>query len=165
MGFGTGLNAFLTLISATKYDIDIDYEAFETDPLGPHIYQELPYYQLVPGSTLLDYTQIHDSDWAVPIAISSNFNLLKRNEDILQAAIASSKFDIIYYDAFAPSCQEQLWDSQLHEKLYDSLKPNGCLVTYCSQGAFRRTLQSIGYQIEKLNGPGKKREMLRAIKI
>ena len=97
--------------------------------------------------------------------ITDNFKFKKLHDKIENLDNPNQSYDIIYYDAFAPSCQSELWSLELHQKLYQQLKPKGILVTYCTQGQFKRNLKAAGYQLETLNGPGKKREMLRAIKL
>ena len=106
---------------------------------------------------------MHSLNWDRQHQLSDSF-VFNKIRGQLETYSPSQKFDIIYFDAFAPSSQPHLWEKDIHEKLYNMLNPGGVLVTYCTQGAFRRTLESIGYNITKLNGPGKKREMMRATK-
>ena len=164
MGFGTGLNAYLSAISSIDLDVLIEYHTVESDPVNSKIIDEINYPRIVrPENSELFYS-LHKCEWNKPHSIIESFSFQKyqgRIENIL----IPEELDIIFYDAFAPSCQPDLWAKEIHSNLYNALKVNGILVTYCSQGAFRRTLIELGYQIEKLNGPGKKREMIRATKV
>jgi len=165
MGFGTGLNTFLTLVESHKMEIDVDYITIESDPVPQDIVNNLNYPELLHDQELFDSFQfIHQVPWDKPHQLSEHFSLLKHRGKLEETDLNAS-FDIIYYDAFAPSSQPHLWEIPIQQKLYSLLNFGGHLVTYCTQGAFRRTLESIGYHIEKLNGPGKKREMLRATKV
>ena len=163
MGFGSGLNAFLTLISARKHKIEIEYHSIELHPIQAKLYKQLDYYKNIPSSSERDFLQLHDSEWNKSIKIDSMFTLKKINDN-LQNVHLDSDYDLIYYDAFAPSCQPELWEEEIHQKLYNSLRPNGALVTYCAQGKFKRILKGLGYSLDKLPGPGRKHEMTRAIK-
>ncbi|MBT8233505.1 MAG: tRNA (5-methylaminomethyl-2-thiouridine)(34)-methyltransferase MnmD [Saprospiraceae bacterium] len=163
MGFGTGLNAYLSIIESQKLDITIDYHSIESDPVVSDIYNKLNYPEVLNQDDPSLFTNLHTSPWENQQKITPHFNLTKYKGDI-QAHKFGKQFDIIFFDAFAPSCQAHLWQKELHQKLFDILKPNGILVTYCTQGAFKRLLKSMGYKLDILNGPAKKREMVRAIK-
>ena len=97
--------------------------------------------------------------------ITPFFSLNKLNEKIQDANLKQSYFDVVYYDAFGPRAQNEMWDKAIFQKLYDSLKTNGCLVTYCAMGQLKRDLKSIGFHVVSLPGPPGKREMTKAIKI
>ena len=162
MGCGTGLNGFLSLIEAKSLHLEIDYHSIESDPISVDLVSELNY-SVIFNDEQKYFEKLHLSEWDKLVPITPYFNLHKISGQ-LESFASLQQYDIIYYDAFAPSAQPQLWEEKIHQKLYNSLLPGGVLVTYCSQGAFRRMLSSLGYQIEKLNGPAKKREMLRATK-
>jgi len=166
MGLGTGLNAFLTLLESQKLGIAIDYFAIESDPVPEEIFNSLNYSKLLQLGQEEEalFQLIHQISWDELHTLTDAFSLHKSHRKI-ETATLSAAYDIIYFDAFSPSSQPQLWEMELHKKLYNQLNVGGYLVTYCTQGAFRRTLEAIGYQIEKLNGPGKKREMMRATKV
>lgn len=164
MGMGTGLNALLTALEAKELNIKVDYTTIESDPIPTERVKELNYHSLLDNDSTQDIqNRIHQSAWDTIVQLTDHFTFHKILGK-LEETILTQKFDLIYYDAFAPSCQAYLWTEDIHSKLYDSLSENGVLVTYCTQGAFRRTLESLGYSIERLNGPGRKREMLRATK-
>lgn len=156
MGFGTGLNCALTLKHLPK-QVQVYYAAIEKYPLEQNIYHQLDY--------SIDLLQtIHKAAWNKSIAITQNFTLHKHLAD-LKDFTTNQKFHLIYYDAFAPSAQAELWTKDIFSKLYSLLENNGILVTYCSKGEVRRNLLAVGFIIEKLQGPPGKREMLRATKI
>ena len=164
MGFGTGLNAFLTLLDAEQLKLAINYDSIESDPLDKSITKDLNYDYLLSTNKSEDRLSIlHSSGWNEEISIGSQFKLRKLKGFIDEHQFDRT-YDLIYYDAFAPSSQPELWTEKIHLPIYKALKPGGILVTYCTQGQFRRMLQNLGYGIERLNGPGKKREMLRATK-
>lgn len=164
MGFGTGLNSILTLIESQKLGMDVDYVAVESDPVPQDVVAELNYPKLFPNQMFEDFFhKMHQLSWDTSHKLTESFSLNKVQSKIEDTAF-NKTFDIIYYDAFAPSCQPHLWEIDIQQKLYSLLNKGGHLVTYCTQGAFRRNLESLGYLIEKLNGPGKKREMIRATK-
>lgn len=158
MGFGTGLNAFLTYQECERLNVRVSYTGIETDPVDSTILDELNYF---PDDPL--FSSMHQSVWDTRHDLSDLFDYKKVNADVMTYDF-DQKYDVIYYDAFAPQCQGQLWEAPLHQKIYDALNPYGVLVTYCAKGAFKRMLRSLGYKLESLNGPGKKREMIRAIK-
>ncbi len=165
MGLGTGLNVLLTYLEAKDLNLSIVYHAIESHPLSNSQAAELNF----PKSLNRPHLQavlstIHNSTWNSEVSLSDSFSLLKSKANIHNFE-EWQEYDLIYYDAFAPSCQHELWEEEIHSKLYNHLSVGGCLVTYCSQGAFRRTLSSLGYKVERLNGPAKKREMIRATKI
>ncbi|MBT8189161.1 MAG: tRNA (5-methylaminomethyl-2-thiouridine)(34)-methyltransferase MnmD [Bacteroidia bacterium] len=166
MGFGTALNAILTILEADRLGLSVSYTSIESDPVTPEIYKSLNYSQLLNLSEekRSKFELLHTSPWNTEVAISDNFKLLKIQDHIENMEL-KSRYDLIYFDAFAPSCQAELWNEALHIDLYNSLQKPGLLATYCTQGAFKRTLKKIGYQIDILDGPGKKREMLRALKL
>lgn len=163
MGFGTGINAWLSSIEAAKYQVPIYYTSIEKHPIPAPIINELSdHFQHHEMSPFFD--SIQSASWSESVEINPFFHLHKVEKDI-DDFVFQNPFDIIYFDAFAPSCQPHLWESHLHTKLYKNLNQGGCLVTYCAQGQFKRTLKEIGYQIERLNGPNRKHEMTRALKL
>jgi tRNA U34 5-methylaminomethyl-2-thiouridine-forming methyltransferase MnmC len=159
MGLGTALNALLTENFATNHHLTIHYTAIELYPLTSAEYNALHYDNL--STTLLQ--QIHTTNWEKPINLSPHFTLTKVKQHLLQFT-TTERFNIIYYDAFAPAAQPELWTKKVFIQLYHLLQNNGILVTYCSKGEVRRNLLAAGFDVEKLPGPPGKREMLRAIK-
>lgn len=156
MGFGTGLNALLTLLAAA--DRPITYECVETHPLPPELFQHLNYAQ---GHALLQH--MHTCAWGAPVHITPAFRLIKHPQR-LQDYQANEPFHLLYYDAFEPSAQPELWTMTIFEKLRSMLLPGGILVTYCSKGQVRRDMMSAGLPAKRLKGPPGKRHIVRAIK-
>jgi tRNA U34 5-methylaminomethyl-2-thiouridine-forming methyltransferase MnmC len=162
MGFGTGLNAFLTAIEAVTKGIQIHYTTVEQFPISLEEANKLNY-----GESLHDeaiFQKLHSSEWDTDVAVTDNFILRKEQAELINFSI-NKQFNLIYYDAFAPSAQPQLWTKEIFEKLYNMLLPNGILVTYCSKGDVRRAMMAAGFTVKKLAGPPGKREMLRAAKL
>lgn len=164
IGFGTGLNALLTLIEADKYKNRIYYTAIELYPLNESEVKQLNYCEQL---NLPHYQQLfekmHQVEWNELYEISWNFRLTKIKTDLHEFSTENSFF-LIYFDAFAPNAQPGLWTKEVFEKMYSLLLPEGILVTYCSKGDVRRAMQAAGFKVEKIPGPRRKREMIRAIK-
>jgi tRNA U34 5-methylaminomethyl-2-thiouridine-forming methyltransferase MnmC len=164
MGFGTGLNALLSLQQAIQHDQEIFYYAVELFPLKQDEYSPLNYPLQLHDDSLQDYfKQMHESEWEKDVAIHPLFTLHKTNQSLLNLT-THHPFNLIFFDAFAPSAQPELWTKEIFEKLFQLLANKGMLVTYCSKGDVRRAMQAAGFKVEKLQGPPRKREMLRAIK-
>ncbi|MDR2037375.1 MAG: tRNA (5-methylaminomethyl-2-thiouridine)(34)-methyltransferase MnmD [Bacteroidales bacterium] len=155
IGFGTGLNAFLTLQQAEKLNRPTYYEAIELYPVEGSIMKNI--------STDETFLQLHASEWDQAIKITDHFILNKRKGDLTDIAF-SNNFDVIYFDAFSPEVQPEMWTTDIFSKLYSITHSKGVLTTYCAKGAVRRNLQSIGYAVERLPGPKGKREILRGRK-
>lgn len=157
MGLGTGLNAMLTYEAANKFQQKIKYNAIELFPL-----QEKEY-------TLLNYAgkeiilQLHQSKWDTDIVFNRYFSFHKTNQSLLGFS-TDSPFNLIYYDAFAPAAQPELWTEAVFSQLYSWLVPNAVLVTYCSKSTVQKTMKAAGFTIEKIPGPPGKREIIRATK-
>ena len=162
MGFGTGLNAFMTALWAEKHQVDVAYTGVEAFPISKDQYHQLNYADLLGNSDL--FLNIHTAQWHHKTSIAPFFNLLKL-ETTLQEFEPETLFDIIFYDAFGPGAQPELWDADIMDKMYQMLSPGGLLVTYCAQGQFRRNLKHAGFIVEKIPGPPGKREMTRALKM
>lgn len=163
IGFGTGLNVLLTVLAAQQYSTKIYYEAVEAFPLENGIITTLNYPQLLQAETL--FQEIHQSHWNEVEKIADNFKLNKRATKLEEAVFEYEKFDLIYFDAFAPAKQPEMWELRVLTKITSAMKPNGIFVTYCAKGQVRRDLISLGLTVEKLPGPPGKREMIRAKKI
>lgn len=160
IGFGTGLNSLLTIQQNNKEYIH--YTTLEPFPISEEIYSKLNFYNLI-NYNKDSFIYLHTSDWKVDIKISKNFTLYKL-KSTLQEFNSKKKFDIIYFDAFAPEKQPEMWTKKVFEKCYKILDTEGFLVTYCAKGVVKRTLKSVGFEIENLKGPPGKREMIRANK-
>lgn len=159
IGFGTGLNALLTLEAAEADRRPIYYTGIELYPLSWEEVDVLKY------SDNPLFKTLHSAPWGEDTAITPYFTLKKIQEDARKAVNTKHAFDVIYFDAFAPEKQPEMWDETLFRNLYASMNAGGVLTTYCAKGIVRRMLQSVGFKVERLPGPpGGKREILRASK-
>lgn len=160
MGFGTGLNALLTWREAEKMQVPIYYVAVEAYPITEEEGLQLNYDTLFQTDQL---STLHHVSWGEPSRLSPYFTIEKQLST-LQDFATPTRFDAIYYDAFAPSAQPELWTQEIFEKLATWLKTGGNLTTYCSKGYVKRNLKAAGFTVQKHPGPGYKREVLRAIR-
>jgi len=160
MGFGTGLNALLSAAEAMKNRCSIAYTTVEKFPLTQHEVQQFP----VPfQDEVLQqlFYQMHQCEWNKASQLHPFFNFKKIEDDLLNIRLPQ-QFHLIYFDAFDPSFQPELWTVSVFSKLYNALLPDGVLVTYCSKGTVRRDMQAAGFTVTKLKGPPGKREIIRA---
>lgn len=165
MGFGTGLNALLTLQQAINNNRQINYTAAELYPLAPHEYNTLNYCDVLAAAQLQPYfTAMHEAPWNKEVLINPVFKLHKIQHSI-EGLSLPRKCHLIYYDAFAPGDQPELWTEKIFADMFAMLENNGILVTYSSKGAVRRALQAAGFTVTRLPGPPGKREITRAVKI
>jgi len=160
MGFGTGLNAFLTAECALEASITVDYTALEAFPLDEGVWREVVAQER--GRQEL-FHAVHASRWGERATINSHFSITKHHLR-LEEFPTEEKFDLIYYDAFEPNTQPELWTEEIFGKLFGMTTQGGVLVTYCAKGSVRRAMQAAGYAVERLPGPPFKREMLRAVR-
>ncbi len=160
-GFGTGLNAFLSAIH--KGDKEIHYHSLEKYPVDSETIKQLNYGLLFDGQYRGLFQKIHQIDWGNEYEIEPQFYLTKQLCDF-KTVEPENKYHLIYFDAFAPDIQPNLWSKAIFTKAYHALLPGGILTTYCAKGVVRRTMQEVGFKVERLPGPPGKREMLRAIK-
>jgi len=164
VGFGTGLNALLTLLEADKHKNRIYYTAIEPYPLDKTTIDQLNYCeQLNQQSYQPLFKKMHECDWEEMFEITQYFRLTKLKRDLADHS-EEDFYSIIYFDAFAPNAQPELWTKEIFKNIYKMLIPGGILVTYCSKGDVRRNMIAAGFTVEKLPGPLRKREMLRARK-
>jgi len=162
IGFGTGLNALLTFLEAEKEKINIFYEAIEKYPLSLETLQQLNYPTLLNAEIL--FKTIHTAEWEKEISLKNiNGILCKKQIDLLDYQ-PTQLFDLIYFDAFAPTIQPDLWSEEIFRKLYNKLTFGGALVTYSSKGIVKEALRAVGFRLERLSGAAGKRHMLRAVK-
>jgi tRNA U34 5-methylaminomethyl-2-thiouridine-forming methyltransferase MnmC len=162
MGFGTGLNAFLTLLEAESLSRAVLYTAVELYPLQQQEIVSLNYCEQLHKKNLQPvFEQLHECDWETDTRVLPHFTFKKRRGDLLGMKNLEA-VHLIYYDAFAPSAQPELWTREVFEKLYDLLLPGGILVTYCSKSDVRRAMQAAGFTVTKMQGPRGKREMTRS---
>ena len=164
VGFGTGLNAFITLLEAEKGQLQINYTGVEAYPVLKKELEELNYPAILNATSRTDdFWKLHLTDWNTPIQITENFTLTKQQkffDDINDL----DNYHLIYFDAFGARVQPELWDEVMFKRMYKALKYNGILVTYAAKGSVRRAMQAAGFLVEKLPGPPGKREMLRGAK-
>ncbi len=165
IGFGTGLNTILTLEFAQQSQSHIHYHGLEAYPISPEEMIELEYEKLLPNQDLIShYHKIHSTPWEIENEISPQFSLTKIQNTLQQQIFSPSYFDLIYFDAFGPRVQEGMWTQEIFQKLFNALKHEGILVTYCAKGQVKRDLKTVGFLVEPLPGPPGKREMTRALK-
>lgn len=162
IGFGTGLNAWLTALESILDNKNIHYISYEKFPLCASIWEQFQFPDHTADQQNL-FKKIHTAVWNSSCQILNTFELLKVEGDIV-TSILPNNIDILYFDAFSPNVQAELWSDNIFFKMYESLSPGGILVTYCAKGSVRRTLTKIGFKVERLPGPPPKREMLRATK-
>jgi len=164
IGFGTGLNAYLTFCH-THLKKSVNYYSIEKYPLLSSEYSKLNYSELSFPENRDIFEQLHQSEWNKKICISEDFNLCKLEVDLLNYDInILPKADLIYYDAFAPVKQPEMWTDEILEKIASVLKPEGIFVTYCAKGTVRRALTQAGLTMERIPGPTGKKEILRGKK-
>ena len=164
VGMGTGLNLLLTAERKQHNREEvIEYTALEPFPIEQSLVKKLKYSVLERNEILEIFNVIHESPWDMNIDLSSNFALEKK-KCFLMDYKPDKAFNLVYYDAFGPSYQPEMWTAETMLKLHGMMEERGVLVTYCAQGEFRRNLKAAGFEVEKLPGPPGKREMVRAIK-
>jgi tRNA U34 5-methylaminomethyl-2-thiouridine-forming methyltransferase MnmC len=165
IGFGTGLNAFITLLEAEKLNTSINYVGVEAYPVGLNEVQELNYpQQLLAEARSKTFNKIHEVSWEDKHTITTNFSLTKQQK-LFKDISEINVFDLIYFDAFGARVQPELWTESIFNIMFNALKLHGVLVTYSAKGSVRRAMQAVGFNVERLPGPPGKREMLRATKV
>ena len=163
IGFGTGLNAILTMARIKGSGRIIHYTAYEKYPLGKDIIRSLNYASFLEEEHAKYFDLLHEVPWNMETAINDEFRLLKIEADICGLDI-QNKFDLVYFDAFAPDKQPELWTTEIFSRIFLSMRTGALLTTYSSKGQTRRNLQEAGFHVEKLPGPPGKRDMTRALK-
>lgn len=161
IGLGTGLNAFLTAQFAQASQQEIHFTSLEPFPIQQEIYKNLNFHKSKEEQELL--LKIHSCEWRQGISLSPYFGFFK-TQTKLEEFESDESFDIIYFDAFAPSKQPEVWSLENLEKCYSLLEKGGVLTTYCAQGQFKRNLSEAGFIVETLQGAMGKKEMVRGIK-
>jgi tRNA U34 5-methylaminomethyl-2-thiouridine-forming methyltransferase MnmC len=165
IGFGTGLNAFLTLLAIHELKKKIFYIAIEKYPLLPFEYNSLNYPHMTNPEFTGIFQRLHECEWEKPVWITPKFSIQKINVDFRNQNVMSLPlFDVIYFDAFAPDKQPDLWLDDIYRKIYNHSNDGAVFVTYCAKGVVRRDLQKAGFNVERIPGPPGKKEMLRALK-
>ena len=164
IGFGTGLNAYLTYCN-TKGKIRVNYVSLEKYPLIEQEYSQLNYAETLFPENKSVFRKLHEANWNTEVEISSDFNLIKLEADLINFQFNSlPEYDLVYYDAFAPGKQPEMWTDQILEKVAASVKKGGVFVTYCAKGSVRRALNQSGFLMERIPGPIGKKEILRGKK-
>jgi len=164
IGFGTGLNAFITYLEHCKNSLTVSYHAVEAYPVNQQEVIRLNYVQQLQAHDFSEvFNLMHQSEWDIDLQIDSSFTLRKRRQ-LFETIDDGADFDLIYFDAFGARVQPELWDVAMFKRMYKALDNKGILVTYAAKGSVRRAMLEVGFIVEKLPGPPGKREMLRAVK-
>ncbi len=165
IGFGTGLNSFITFLEGQKKHLLVEYVGVDAYPVTQEELEKLNYVtELDASHAATVFETFHSCSWEEKHQITSDFSLLKRKQ-FFHEIEDENKFDIIYFDAFGARVQPELWTEEIFKKMFLALKLEGVLVTYSAKGSVRRAMQSVGFTVERLPGPPGKREMLRAVKM
>ncbi|GAB5400495.1 MAG: tRNA (5-methylaminomethyl-2-thiouridine)(34)-methyltransferase MnmD [Aureisphaera sp.] len=162
IGFGTGLNAYLTLLRSREIETTIHYVGVEGYPVEVSEVTQLNYPSMIGGDTEA-FQKLHAIPWEQSVNISESFSLHKQKKFFSEIEDRET-YHLIYFDAFGARVQPELWTETIFQKMYDALLPKGVLVTYAAKGSVRRAMQAVGFTVERLPGPPGKREMLRACK-
>jgi tRNA U34 5-methylaminomethyl-2-thiouridine-forming methyltransferase MnmC len=164
IGFGTGLNAFITFLEAKETNKHINYVGVEAYPVVLEEIEKLNYVEeLKAASEKVVFKTMHTSQWEEEIEISNFFTLTKRKQ-FFQDIKDTNTFDLVYFDAFGFDLQPELWTEEIFQTMFNAMKKNGVLVTYACRTPIRKAMLSAGFDVKKLPGAPGKREMLRAIK-
>jgi len=161
VGFGTGLNALLAMRWAEEHQVNVHFTTLETNVLSPDLAAQLNYASSEKERS--DFLKMHTCVWNEDAAITQHFTLHKAQRRV-QDEQAVDEYDVVFYDAFGPPTQPEMWTLAIFQRMFAALKPGGIFVTYCAKGQVRRDLQVAGFAVERLPGPPGKREMLRATK-
>jgi len=166
IGFGTGLNALLTCIESEAKGCKMKYTTIELNPLQEDVYSLLNFADLINYRDSREiFLRLHQLPWNKWAHLTENFFLLKINTSLEAYQPAKEAFDLVYFDAFGPDIQPEMWTKEVFNKIAFGLKKHGVLVTYSTKGTVKRNLSGAGFSLEKLPGPRGKREFLKAIKI
>lgn len=163
IGFGTGLNALLTAGYAAEHKLKIEYTTLEAFPVNESLWQQLNYPQNETEQKV--FYNLHHAPWNEWTEPAPDFMLKKINTTLQLASLGHNNFDLVYFDAFAPNKQPEMWEVPMLQKTIEALVHTGLFVTYCAKGQLKRDLASIGTTVEALQGPPGKREMIRALKV
>lgn len=162
-GFGSGLNALLTWQYADSHRYSVAYTAIEYFPPDLLLLQQMASMDPFLQNHQEPFLALHTHSWDMPIELSSHFSFLKKFQKI-EELCENEAYDLIYYDAFSPETQPELWDLVMMKKLFQALRPAGILITYCAKGQVKRNLRMAGFDIRSCPGPAFKREITQAIK-
>jgi tRNA U34 5-methylaminomethyl-2-thiouridine-forming methyltransferase MnmC len=162
VGFGTGLNALLSVKAMQNTNITARYVSIEAFPIGEGLWSGLNYTSTLGCDDT--FALLHQSPWEKVIQISERFELLKLHTPLEKVQLTDSSFDLVFFDAFAPNKQPELWTVEMLRKVVSAMKSNGVFVTYSAKGQLKRDLKELGLNVETLAGPPGKKEMVRAVK-
>jgi len=166
VGFGTGLNALLTVLKLSEIDKQVDYHAIEPFPVENDIINSLNYPDVLKNLQAEEiFFQLHNISWDIPAIMNNQFSITKSLSKLEDILLDSNHYHLVYFDAFAPDIQPEMWEQEVFNRIVKSMKEDGVLVTYSAKGSVRRSLQSAGLKVERIPGPPGKREMLRGRKI
>ncbi|HLT08611.1 MAG TPA: tRNA (5-methylaminomethyl-2-thiouridine)(34)-methyltransferase MnmD [Cyclobacteriaceae bacterium] len=162
VGFGTGLNAWLSLVWAEQHQVPVLYHTIEPFPLGEEVYKQLNYGEIDDAIWHFRpyFQKLHKMAWGTGEAVTPYFNM-KKDQTILQE-VELYPTDVVFFDAFSPKKQPELWEHAMIEKVVESMNEGGVFVTYCATGQLKRTLKSLGMTLDEVPGPPGKAEMTRA---
>ncbi len=164
IGFGTGLNALLTLLDPEAKALPVFYDTIEAFPLKMELVHQLNYPYILGQEDIKEkFIEMHLAPWDQTYSLTGNFTIRKVQAELQRATLTNNNYDIVYFDAFAPSKQPELWRFEILEKVVKALKHQGIFVTYSAKGQLKRDLKSLGLQVEILKGPPGKLQMIRAI--
>lgn len=161
VGFGTGLNTWLTWQWANEHQRSVELFTIESLPLPEHIWKQLNY---AGADDQIMFDQLHRAEWNTRVELGPHFTLTKRGAPLQSVRLETGRFDLVYYDAFAPSKQPDMWEPAILEKVVNAMDSSGVFVTYCAKGQLKRDLRAFGLTVETLPGPPGKKEMIRAVR-
>jgi len=162
IGFGTGLNAWLVMLDVKwNHRPAVHYTSLELYPVELELARQLKYASAQEAN---DFMLLHETDWNVSVVLHDRFTVEKRSTSV-HDFIAQRNYDLIFFDAFSPRVQPEMWTKDVFDRVFQALNPGGTLVTYCSKGDVRRNMIAAGFSVNKVPGPPGKREMLRATKL
>lgn len=164
IGYGTGLNCLLTEQEGKKHGLNIHYTGVEAYPISEEEWKAMNYGKLLgTKDSETVYEKMHQINWEVKSELTNSFFLTKQKKEFKNIK-DKELYNLIYFDAFGARVQPELWTEAIFQSMYDALQINGVLVTYSAKGSVRRAMQTVGFIVERLEGPPGKREMLRATK-
>jgi tRNA U34 5-methylaminomethyl-2-thiouridine-forming methyltransferase MnmC len=164
IGYGTGLNCFLTYISAKEKGGVVEYTGIEAFPISIEEHSILNYCDEFDDESRAVYQAMYQAKFGDTTKLTDSFKLTKIESSFEDWQTPENQFDVIYYDAFGPPVQPELWTVEMFQKMYNGLETGGVLVTYCAKGQVKRNLKEVGFRVENLPGPPGKREITRAWK-
>ena len=162
IGFGTGLNALLALQWAREKNLPLRFTTLEPYPINMEVARELNYGKQLGAED--DMLRLHEAAWGQDELLYDYFMIRKEQQKLEDYDVEYDLYDLIFFDAFAPSKQAEMWEPAMLKKCAEGLAPGGVLTTYCAKGQLKRDLAAVGLQVETLPGAPGKKEMVRAVK-